>query len=272
MKQMYKIKLALLILLFFQLVSCDKFEAHPYDVKIDGEVGINEKNIKKIQFNCLNKDTLRIAVIGDTQGWLDETKDEVADINSRGNIDFVIHDGDVSDFGLTKEFMWQRDILNKLHAPYVVVIGNHDCLGNGEDAFRIIFGELNFSFITNRIKFLFLNTNALEYDYSEAVPDFSFMKTEAETDTALFDRTVINMHAAPYCEQFNNNVAEAFEDFYVSKFPHVMFCTKAHDHRYEVLDIYGDGLLYFGTDSAKGRSYIVFTITPKGYTYEHVEY
>ena len=189
---------------------------------------------------------MRIAVIGDTQGWLDETKDEVADINSRGNIDFVIHDGDVSDFGLTKEFMWQRDILNKLHAPYVVVIGNHDCLGNGEDAFRIIFGE--------------------------AVPDFSFMKTEAETDTALFDRTVINMHAAPYCEQFNNNVAEAFEDFYVSKFPHVMFCTKAHDHRYEVLDIYGDGLLYFGTDSAKGRSYIVFTITPKGYTYEHVEY
>ena len=49
MKQMYKIKLALLILLFFQLVSCDKFEAHPYDVKIDGEVGINEKNIKKIR-------------------------------------------------------------------------------------------------------------------------------------------------------------------------------------------------------------------------------
>lgn len=37
-------------------------------------------------------------------------------------IDFVIHGGDMSDFGVTKEFLWQRDIMNgiksTLCSPY----------------------------------------------------------------------------------------------------------------------------------------------------------
>ena len=34
----------------------------------------------------------------------------------------------MSDFGVTDEFLWQRDIMNKLRVPYVALIGNHDCL------------------------------------------------------------------------------------------------------------------------------------------------
>ena len=52
-------------------------------------------------------------------------------INKRGDVDFVVHCGDISDFGVTREFELQRDILEKLTMPYVVLIGNHDCLGSG---------------------------------------------------------------------------------------------------------------------------------------------
>ena len=82
--------------------------------------------------------------MGDSQRWYDETDDFVSHLNKRDDIDFVIHGGDVSDFGVTDEFLWQRDIMNKLKIPYVVLLGNHDCLGTGEETYRAIFGDPQF--------------------------------------------------------------------------------------------------------------------------------
>ena len=39
--------------------------------------------------------------MGDSQRWYDETLDFVGEINKRDDIDFVIHGGDMSDFGVT---------------------------------------------------------------------------------------------------------------------------------------------------------------------------
>ena len=114
-----------------------------------------------IENQCKNKTTIKFAGMGDSQRWYDETEDFVKHVNLRTDIDFVIHGGDVSDFGLTKEFLWQRDILNKLNMPYVVLIGNHDCVGTGEDVYRKVFGNTNFSFIAGDVKFVCLNTNAM---------------------------------------------------------------------------------------------------------------
>lgn len=104
---------------------------HPYDVRISGETEVNAHNMERIEANCQGKTTIRFVTMGDSQRWYDETEDFVKAINQRNDIDFVIHGGDMSDFGLTKEFLWQRDIMNGLHVPYVALIGNHDCLGTG---------------------------------------------------------------------------------------------------------------------------------------------
>lgn len=71
--------------------------------------------------------------------------------------------------------------MNKLNVPYVTLIGNHDVLGNGKAVFEEIFGTDNFSFIAGKTKFVCLNTNALEYDYSHPVPDFNFLNSEMTT-------------------------------------------------------------------------------------------
>lgn len=125
-------------------VSCDLIEVHPYDGKIDGGKNINARNIEKIESNTSGKKQIRFAVISDTQRWYDETEDEVAHINLRNDLDFVMHCGDLTDFGVTKEFEWQQRILNKLRVPYVVILGNHDCIGSGKDVYRVMFGEENF--------------------------------------------------------------------------------------------------------------------------------
>lgn len=257
-----------LLIISLMLVGCDNvFHYHPYDVRFSGASDINRSNIGRIEQACRDKDTITFAFISDSHGWYSDTKDMVNDINRRPEVDFVIHGGDLTDCGTTKEFVWQRDVLAKLSAPYVALIGNHDFLGTGDEVYAEMYGPENFSFIAARVKFLCLNTNATEYDYMAAVPDFDFMEEQLTADSALFDRTIICMHARPYCDQFNNNVAKAFEH-YVLMFPGTMFCLNGHDHGLEIDDIYGDGIIYYGVPSAANRGYFLFTITPDDYTYE----
>lgn len=264
---------ALLLALAGGLLSgCeDWFSYHPYDTRFSGETGINNRNIGKIEEACRNKDTLRFAFTGDTHGWYSDTKDLVASINEHDSVEFVIHGGDLTDTGTTKEFVWQREILAGLEKPYVALIGNHDFLGTGDEVFQKMYGEVDFSFIAARIKFVCLNTNATEYDYMAAVPNFDFMEEQMVADTALFDRTIVCMHARPYSSQFNNNVAKAFAR-YVELFPGIICCLNAHDHALSIDDIYGDSILYYGCESAERRSYFIFTITPGGLSYEVIRY
>ncbi len=133
-------KRTIIILLVLGIISlffngCEMIDYHPYDVDIQGKTNLNNKNITKIENNCKDKDTIRFVVMGDTQSRYDDTEDFVNQLNTLDNIDFVIHGGDISDFGMTDEFLLQRDIMNKLDIPYVVLIGNHDCIGNGEETF-----------------------------------------------------------------------------------------------------------------------------------------
>jgi len=252
------------------LASCgDVFEYHPYDVKIGGEKGLNAKNIAEIESRFKDKDTLRIAVMSDSHEWYAATKACVRDINARDSIDFVIHCGDLTDCGTTKEFEWMRDILSDFNKPYVCLIGNHDFLGTGDEVYAQVFGDTDFSFIVSRIKFLCLNTNGAEYDYLAAIPNLDYMEEQLYADSADFDRTIIVMHAKPYNEQFNNNVAKAFEH-YVNLFPSLMCCISGHEHSLSQTDLYGDGVIYYGIDCMDHHNYYIFTITPTGYSYEIV--
>ena len=254
------------------LMGCDSlFDYHPYDTRFDGETNINKGNIARIETSCRDNDTLHVAFISDTHNNYSDLADMVRDINSRDSIDFVVHLGDLSDTGTTKEFVWTRDELSHLRPPYVVLIGNHDFLGTGEEVYNAMFGDFDFSFIAGRIKFLSLNTNATEYDYIAAVPNFDFMEEHFTADSMLYDRTVVCMHARPYSDQFNNNVAKSFE-YYVWQMKSTLFCINGHDHSQNADDIYGDGMTYYGVDAAYHRNYMLFTFTPYGYSHEIVSF
>lgn len=73
--------------------GCDMIEYHPYDLNIEGETNINEKNIQSIEASTAGKQSISFALISDTQRWYDETEDAVNAINGRNDIDFVIHCG-----------------------------------------------------------------------------------------------------------------------------------------------------------------------------------
>jgi predicted phosphodiesterase len=255
----------------FLLSSCDSvFDIHPYDVDVDGETDINVKQMAIIENKFANKDTLRVAFISDTHLWHADAKDQVADVNKR-NVDFAVHCGDLTDTATNKEFEWSRKILQGLNCPFVALIGNHDFLGTGDQTYEKMYGPMDFSFIAGRVKFLCLNTNATEYDYLAAIPNFDWMEEEMKKDSDRFDRTIIIMHSPPYSDQFNNNVCKAFRR-YLDYFPGLMCCVYGHNHNDTVIEFYNDGLIFYGIDSAQDRNYRIFTITPDGYEAEQIFY
>lgn len=266
------IKKVLITLVAMTLVSCDKvFDTHPYDVDFNGSRNINYTNIKKIETSCKEKTSLKVAFISDTHGWYSNTKDMLNYLNNIKDLDFVVHLGDLTDCGTTKEYVWARDILNNINVPYVALIGNHDFLGTGDQTFQAMYGDFDFAFIAGRIKFVCVNTNAAEYDHMANIPDFNFMEKHISENHELFDRTIMCMHSRPYCEQFNNNVAKTFQH-YVNSYPGLMFCINGHAHRKSKDDIYNDGVIYYGVDSAEHRSFLLFTITANNYECEIIDY
>lgn len=267
-------KLIFLALAILMLAACDKgpFDVHPYDTNYNGGRDLNDKNIATIESRFADRDTLRVAFISDTHLWHEEFKAEVNSINANDTIDFVVHCGDFTDTGTTREYEWGWDIIKKLRKPYVVVIGNHDFLGTGDSVWKTAFGKrLDFSFIAGRIKFVCLNTNATEYDYMAAVPNFEFLEEEAKADSTSFDRTVIVMHAAPYSDQFNNNVPKAF-NYMIHLFPGLQCCIYGHDHHQYASELFNDGLMWHEVDAACHREYNIFTFTPQGYSYDTIHY
>lgn len=254
------------------LSGCNLIDVHPYDTDIDGAVDINARNIVRIEESCQGRESLRIAVISDTQRWYDETEAEVNSINARGDIDFVIHCGDLTDFSVTKEFEWMRRELEKFNVPYVVLLGNHDCLGDGLDVFRKMYGKENFSFTAGDTHFVCLNTNGLEFNSAESVPDFQFIANDRNNVPDNVRRTVVAMHAKPYSDQFTGNVAELFHQE-IKKYPGLQFCLCGHYHSMAIEYLFNDEIPYYQCCAAKNREYIVLTLDKEGgVKYETVAY
>ncbi len=272
MKREASMKSIYYFIALFLFTACDVFDYHPYDLDIPKESKqVNQKNINKIDRLNTGGDTIKFVFMGDTQRFYDETEDFVKEINARNDIDFVIHGGDVSDFGMKKEFLWLEERMRKLKVPYVTLIGNHDILGSGKEIFQAVYGDLDFSFVFGRTKFICLNTNALEFDYVTPVPNFDFIVKEIADTVSSYANTVVVMHVPPKDIEFNNNVLVPFQE-YIKRSRNLLFCLHAHNHSLSVRNLFEDGILYYGCENIGKRSYMVFTITGNTYTYEVVRF
>ena len=245
-------------------------EYHPYDTRVSGEKGINARNIKRIESMCCNKQSLRFAVISDSQRWYDELYDAVRALNCYKDIDFVIHAGDLSDYGLRTEFESQREILSGLTMPYVCLIGNHDCIATGREVFSKIFGEVDFSFTAGNVRFLCLNTNALEYEHYESVPNMGFVEQAVSTFPVEAQKSVVVMHAQPLSDQMYSEQVSLLLHQQIKRLPGLQFCVHGHGHRYKEEEIFDDGVIYYQCENIGGRSFLIFTLDSDGYKCEKV--
>jgi Icc protein len=257
-------------LLSFTFSACSKFEYSPYEVRIpDDTEDINQKAIDRILSQPISAtDTLQFLLISDTQRFYDETADFVKAANKQKNIRFVMLTGDITDFGLTKEFQWIHSILQKLNFPYLGVIGNHDCLGNGKQLFEHMYGPMNSYFNYGGNRFVMINTNSLEFA-DNSVPDMKWLE-ESLADTAAYRNAFLFMHVPPYHIDFDRSKEEQFANLIRTR--KVRMAFNGHNHDQGVESPYAEDVKLVTVGSTSYRSFIKATIIGTKATYEVISY
>ncbi|MXV15377.1 metallophosphoesterase family protein [Hufsiella ginkgonis] len=198
-----------LLFIVVALAGCEKFEFSPNQkFHQNTPENLNAINIARLQSSA-GDDTVRFIVSGDPQRAYNQAEDFVAAINKLKGIDFVVVDGDLSDFGLLQEMEWVHEIYGKLVVPYVAVIGNHDLQASGEDIFRRMYGPLNYSFIYGGIKFVCHNTNSREYNFNHAVPDITWLTNEFKAQPGV-TAFVGLAHVPPTDPDFDHDLESAY--------------------------------------------------------------
>jgi Icc-related predicted phosphoesterase len=253
------------------MVSCSKiFDYSPYAIDFEEhERNLNVKNYNRLKSDSEPDSIIKIACTGDSHRFYDETEAFVNQVNEMDSVDFVLHVGDLADFGLPKQFQWGNGLLENLKVPYFVTVGNHDLVGNGLEAYKALFGSLDYSFIYQGIKFVLVNTNSREFEFDGSVPNLQSLDNEL-IPSAYFTKAVVVFHVPPFDVDFDSQLETRFEETLL-KYNNVLFTVHGHLHHHSITQPYSDSLVYVNVFGAEHLRFNVITISNSSYHVETVE-
>jgi len=264
-----KITLAALALSVMALSACDKFEYSPYEIRLkDEERQLNQKNIERIQqLNIPRSSQITFALISDTQGFYKDTEAMVAHLNKQGDVQFVLHNGDITDFGLLKEFRLINERLGKLKVPQVTVIGNHDAVNNGKQLYKEMYGPYDFSFTAGHSKFIFINTNG--WEFKGEAPDLDWLERELQ-DRDNYDQVFVLSHIPASDASFGSpEKLQRYHDL-MEKYK-VSMSIHGHGHSFDAYQLREGGTRYLNIGDAADKEYVIMRATNTGVTFDRVK-
>ncbi|MDO7877186.1 metallophosphoesterase [Hymenobacter sp. ASUV-10] len=246
------------------LTGCELFEFSPNEIRTTEEYhDLTRKNLDALAERPVpgNGDTLRFIFTGDPQRFYAEADELVASVNQQRDIAFVAIAGDISDFGLIREFRWVHDKMRRLHVPYLTVIGNHDHAANGRQSYQEVFGPLNYSFRYAGTQFVLVNTNGREYDFNGQVPDVGWLHSQL-ADTVGVRRQVVMSHVPPMDEDFDHQLEKPYVAALASS-PLVMMQLNGHRHGFSETWPYEGAIPYINSASFQKNRYLIISLWGK---------
>jgi predicted phosphodiesterase len=226
------------------LNGCGKFNYSPY-ISNTKDVHHNSKGVSDIAARSGEfSNTYKIALLSDSHDYYKELRKNIEFINKNKSVyAFVIITGDMTNIGLLSEYETAKKYYDMLDVPYVVTVGNHDLLTNGESIFEQMFGEDTFSFEFKQTKFILYNNNNWESSY--LVPDLDWVESElsssAKTHNILLSH-VASDDKARFSDKKQNELKNLVNTH------NVKYVINGHDHNP------GDGVFGVATQLTIGSS------------------
>lgn len=221
---------------------------------------LNERHLGTIRANGTGQKThFTIAVLSDTHYFLDEVHDAVDRINKDTNILFTVITGDLSDQGLTREYMEFYDEITRLEKPFLTVIGNHDYLSNAEKVYDQMFGPArNFNLDLAGYRFIFFDNIFWE---KNGRPDFDWLEQQlstrpSETVPVLFS------HIPPFGDQYDPTADARHRQ--LVKDHGVRLSVHGHTHAYSSGTFDDDNNQYVVVPSTGNKQYCTISFGPAG--------
>ncbi|MCC3156186.1 metallophosphoesterase [Hymenobacter sp. 15J16-1T3B] len=250
------------LLLSSLLAGCDLIEFSPNETRTpEAYHDLTRKSLERLQQQPkpLGGDTVRFVFIGDSQRFYEEAEAFTQSVNQLPGVSFVAIAGDISDFGLIREMRWVHDRLKHLNVPYLTVIGNHDLVANGREAYQQVYGPLNYSFEYGSTRFVFVDTNGREYGFNGRVPNVPWVQQALANPGPGIRRQVVMSHVPPHDADFDPQLVAPYVQA-LSSAPRVAFELNGHKHDFSVGQPYENGLTFINSYSFEKRQYLVLTL------------
>ncbi|MEH0155727.1 metallophosphoesterase [Limibacter armeniacum] len=255
--------------LIISFTGCTKtFDYSPYQTFVDkDERNTTSNQLNKILIN--SSDTFqpfRFALISDNHLAYDSFTDALDLIAQDSSLSFVLHGGDIADNGFLREFEVFHNHMADLPIPFLTVIGNHDYLSNGEDVYAIMFGERNYSFVYNDIKFVVFDNVTLE---SNQVPEFEWIEKEL-TDGLNHTHTLTLSHIPPTSNTFTIEQQERLSS--LMKNFKVTLSMHGHIGKYSFEESFEDGVRYLTVDLSGQRTFAIIEVQLDSVIVNRIDY
>ncbi len=216
-------------------------------------------------------DTIRFVLSGDSQRAYDDLPDFIEKVNKMSGVDFVILNGDISDFGLLQEFKWVENFYSKLKSPYIAVIGNHDHVGNGVDIYKRMYSEkLDFSFVYKGVKFVCHNTNSREYNFNGTVPDLNWLRTQFQPEEGVKGYFAV-AHVPPTSGDFDSKLFDGYGKILTDN-ERVYAVLNAHVDKESIKYPYSPTLPVITTNSIYNKHFLVVEVVNNNFKYYDVTF
>lgn len=253
-------KLLLLYTLTVLLASCSAIEYSP-NQKFDSRSpeNVNAREIKQLSGQTPGN-TIRIAVSSDTHTAYTDSRKFVDYINGRNDIDFVMLNGDITNFGLLTEFEGICNIYSDLKVPFITVIGNHDEVAQGNSIYNRMFGEQNFTFTYGPLKFVCHDSNSREHKFDGLTPNIGWLQANLVTNSA-HPNVIAFSHVPPFDGDFDEKLKDRYETL-LNTSPGVL--ASVHSHRHSADSIYranGAGIPFIITNTILNKFFTIIEIT-----------
>lgn len=209
---------------------------------------------------------LTFAALGDTHGEYDDLVEAAESINRRQDVELIAHMGDLTDFGLLQEYSWAHEALSHLRRPLFVTIGNHDAISSGEQIYLRMYGPLDYSFVHEGVKFVFFNSNSLEFP--GAAPNERWLKKEVRP-SAEARAIVLVTHHPPW----SSDAPRSTRQFYSELLETAQITAWIHGHlsEFQLVRYHGVPVLQCGTFQW-WREYTLVTLAGGAVSFQRCKY
>lgn len=251
------------------LAGCNKFEFDPnQSVDLKSADRLNYRNAERLE-KIGNKEELTFVVTGDSHLDYDNLERMVDEINKDESVDFVLHTGDITDHGLLREYEWAVSRMEKLRMPFIVTLGNHDILSKGDEVYRHMFGNENFIFTVDSIRFISYNSNGREYDFNGKVPNLPWLESVMKPD-GTFKGIVLVSHVPFWDYDYDYGLRANYVKLVneINKQVPVLGSFSGHLHVQGVEKRTETPVPHLIPGSMNRHTYLKVTINNKGLSYE----
>jgi len=260
-------------LLAVTIASCEEISYTPYDNEVPDEYRhLTARNLDRIANATRGRDEVRFAVVGDPQRELGPSGDFVDEINARDDVDFVVVAGDLTEYGVRREYQHVVEVYSRLDVPWLTVIGNHDKLGKGEALYGVVFGEFNYTLDVAGVRLVFFDSVGLHTE--DGPVNFAWLAHQLRPESGDFAQAVVITHVptasrwlAPSRET-QEREEKRFTDI-VTESGTVSLTIHGHWHRYEE-NALSDDVLSIVVDNPGDRNFLHVTLRGDAFETEQV--